>query len=182
MTRVSTLAPPALALAALLAALPAPAQQAAPEGEAPAPGRAGGHGRDYFIASYDRDGDGAVTLAEYGAVRDERFAGADADGDGHLNEAEYVAEFEGRLKLQYAEQGRDQDAFWDRAIQQAHVRHAVVDRDRDGLLSAEEQAMVAEDTFARVDTNGDGVVSTDDPLPPPPADAPEAAPEAGASN
>lgn len=149
---------------ALLSALSAPAlaQQQQPQGEG-RPGIAGGHTAAAFVAAYDRDGDGKVTKDELFALRTERFQGADKDGDGKLNEAEYVAEFEGRLKQQYAEQGKEPDERYAGGLKQAGVRFAVLDRDRDNLLTQEEDLASAAKTFDGHDTNGDGVVSADDP-------------------
>lgn len=157
--------PFALPLAMLTGMAGAALAQTAGEGDTPppAPGVAGGHSQAAFIASYDRDGDGQVTQEEFLAMRTERFQGADKDGDGALNEAEYVAEFEGRLRQQYAEQDREPDAFFERGLTQAGVRFALLDRDRNGLLSPEEDLASAERTFAGMDTNGNGVVSAEDP-------------------
>lgn len=143
----------------------------------PPPGIAGGHGRASLIASYDQNGDGEVPRAEFDAVRAERFAWADKDGDGVLTQAEYVAEFEHRLKMQYADQGREPDAFYERSIAQAYDRFDILDADKDGLLTRDEDLAMADRTFTRQDTNGDGVVSTADPEPERPAPAAAPAPQ-----
>ncbi|MWD28776.1 hypothetical protein E0K89_014930 [Aquicoccus sp. SCR17] len=131
------------------------------------PGIAGGHRKDAFIAAYDADGDGAVGLEEYDALRKSRFDGADLDGDGALSEEEYVAEFKGRLDQQYENQGRAHDERYENSLKQASVRHAIVDRDRDGMLSWEEQQAVAASTFEHHDTDGNQVVNAADPIPEP---------------
>lgn len=152
-----------LALAALLSACAAPqpsASAAAPSG----PTRpAGGHGLDAFLGSYDADRDGKVTRAEFDAIRLQRFKSADTNGDGVLSEAEYVAEYEGRLKRQYFDQGRQPDKAYEGNIKQAHVRYAIVNRARDGKFTWAEDQAIADKTFKNLDTNGDGVVSRDDP-------------------
>lgn len=155
-----------LALAGL-APLPALAQQAETETEEsrPAPGVAGGHRKDAFIAAHDTDGDGQVTRAEYDAIRKARFEGADLDGDGVLNEEEYVAEFKGRLDQQYADQGLEPDERYEGSMEQAHVRFAIVDRSRNGELTWEEQQAVADSTFKGHDTDENDIVNADDPLP-----------------
>lgn len=128
------------------------------------PGIAGGHSQAAFIASYDRDGDGQVTKEELIELRTERFLGADKDGDSVLSEAEYVAEFEGRLRQQYSDQNREiDDENFERGLKQAAVRFALLDRERNGTLSLEEDLASAESTFAGMDTNGDGVVDAKDP-------------------
>ena len=130
------------------------------------PGVAGGHSQAAFIASYDSNGDGKVDMDEFITVRTARFTGADKDGDGQLNEAEYVAEFEGRLRQQYAEQGRDTaDEGFANGLKQAGVRFALLDRDRNGFLSLEEDLESGRKTFTRNDTNEDGIVDASDPAP-----------------
>ncbi|MEN9892516.1 MAG: hypothetical protein RLY78_2811 [Pseudomonadota bacterium] len=126
-----------------------------------------GHSRAAFMAAHDTDRDGTVTRAEYDAVRHQRFAAGDRDGNGVLDEAEYVAEFEARLKRQYLDEQREPDPRYERAIRQAHVRFALVDRDRDGRYTREEDLAAAARTFRGHDTNADQRVDRLDPLPPP---------------
>lgn len=124
---------------------------------------AGGHGLDPFLGSYDANGDGQVTRAEFDAIRLQRFNAADTNGDGWLSEAEYVAEFEGRLKRQYFDSGRQPDKAYENGIKQAHVRFGIVNRARDGKFTRAEDQAIADKTFKNLDTNGDGVVSKADP-------------------
>ena len=128
---------------------------------------AGGHGQSAFIGSYDANRDGVVTRAEYDAIRKQRFEAADTNRDGWLNEEEYVAEFTLRLKQQYMAGHRQPDQAYENSIKQAHVRFAVVDRDRDGKFSRAEDLAIADRTFKGSDTNGDGRVNKDDPRPDP---------------
>ncbi|MCA1323351.1 EF-hand domain-containing protein [Herbaspirillum sp. alder98] len=156
--------------AAALAGCAAPASPpvASLPGTAPAgsPAQpAGGHGREAFMGSYDINRNGVVTRAEYESVRLQRFNAADTNGDGKLSEAEYVAEFEGRLKQQYALQKREPDADYQRSMRQAHVRFGILDRNHDGFISLEEEKLIMERTFVGQDTNGDGQVDASDPLP-----------------
>lgn len=158
----------ALAAVALLSACAGHTKQgaadAAPAAAQNQPARpAGGHGLDAFFGSYDANRDGVVTRAEYDAIRLQRFRAADTNGDGVLSEAEYVAEFEGRLKKQYFDQGREPDQAYENSIKQAHVRYNIVNRARDGRYTLEEDRAIAERTFKGVDTNGDGKVTRDDP-------------------
>lgn len=157
----------AIAGAFLLSACAAPQapQASAQAGSGPAR-PAGGHGREAFIGSYDLNGDGVVTRAEYDAVRKQRFQNADKNGDGVLSEDEYVAEFEGRLKEQYFKSGRQPDEAYTNSIRQAHVRFALLDRNHDGVLSQEEEHEIMEKTWAQADTNKDGKVDANDPPPP----------------
>ncbi|GKS77795.1 hypothetical protein AVME950_22885 [Acidovorax sp. SUPP950] len=148
----------AASVAALLAACAAPS---APAGDGPAR-PAGGHGNAAFIGGYDANQDGQVTRAEYDAMRKQRFAAADTNRDGWLSEAEYVAEFEGRLQQQYAAQKRPPDAAHAASIQQAHVRFGILDKNKDGRLTEDEELAIADRTFKGADTNGDGVVNAAD--------------------
>lgn len=157
LTRLARLAT-ATGAAALLAACAAPS---APAGDGPAR-PAGGHGNAAFIGGYDANNDGKVTRAEYDTVRKQRFTAADANGDGWLSEAEYVAEFEGRLTQQYADQKRQPDDAYAGSIKQAHVRFGILDKNKDGRLSVDEELAIAERTFKGADTNGDGVVDATD--------------------
>ena len=157
----------------LLATLTTAALLAACGGIAPAPSAAtgqparpaGGHGLDAFLGSYDANRDGQVTRAEYDAIRLQRFQTADTNRDGVLSEAEYVAEFEGRLKRQYFDDGRQPDKDYENSIKQAHVRFAIVNRARDGKYTLAEDRAIADKTFKGLDTNGDGIVSRADPQP-----------------
>ncbi len=63
---------------------------------------------------------------------------ADKNGDGVLSEEEYVAEYEGRLKKQYFDEGRQPDKAYENSIKQAHVRFGIVNRARDGKFTAAE--------------------------------------------
>ena len=155
----------ALAAAALLSACAGgPNGKAAPATAQSQPARpAGGHGLDAFLGSYDANRDGQVTRAEFDALRLQRFQAADTNGDGVLNEAEYVAEYEGRLKRQYFEQGRQPDDAYGNNIKQAHTRFGIVNRARDGKFTRAEDQAIADKTFTGLDSNGDGIISKADP-------------------
>ena len=155
----------ALAAAALLSACAGgPNGKAAPATAQSQPARpAGGHGLDAFLGSYDANRNGQVTRAEFDALRLQRFQAADTNGDGVLNEAEYVAEYEGRLKRQYFEQGRQPDDAYANNIKQAHTRFGIVNRARDGKFTRAEDQAIADKSFTGLDSNGDGVVSKADP-------------------
>jgi Ca2+-binding EF-hand superfamily protein len=155
-----------LAMASMIAAMVAacastqpPAADKPKAAEGPA-APAGGHGLSAFIGGFDANRDGVVTRAEYDAVRKQRFIAADTNHDGWLSEDEYVAEFEGRLKQQYA--GRAQDDAYVASIKQAHVRFKILDTDKDGKLTLQEENAIADKTFKRTDTNGDGKIDKSD--------------------
>lgn len=160
-----------LAMAAMVAAMmaactsapPSATQQPAAQQPAAAAGPAapaGGHGLPAFIGGFDANRDGVVTRQEYDAVRAQRYTAADTNRDGVLGEDEYVAEFAARLQQQYA--GRAQDDKYAGSIKQAHVRFKILDTDHDGKLTLAEENAIAEKTFQRTDTNGDGKIDQAD--------------------
>lgn len=167
----AVLAVAAAALFQLPAAAQAPARAPAPADSRPADGEAPPSPeavaamrqrfRDSFLQQYDTNRDGRVTRAEYDPVRAEMFRRTDANKDGSLSEVEYVAEYAGRLRLQYGAAREVDDAFL-RSIVQASRRFQSIDRDRNLSISREEYDAVAHRTFLRADTNGDGVVTAQD--------------------
>ncbi|MDR6729754.1 MULTISPECIES: hypothetical protein [Delftia] len=148
-----------LAAAGLAALLTACASPTAPPASGPAQ-PAGGHGQSAFMGSYDANRDGVVTRQEYDTVRKQRFLAGDTNGDGWLSEKEYVDEFEARLKQQYA--GRQPDERYAQSMKQAHVRFGIVDRNRDGKYTVEEDMAIADRSFKEADVNADGVVDKND--------------------
>ena len=162
-SRLAMAAMVAAMMAAYTSAPPAATQQSATQQPTAAAGPAapaGGHGLSAFIGGFDANRDGVVTRQEYDAVRTQRFTAADTDHDGVLGEDEYVAEFAGRLQQQYA--GRAQDDKYAGSIKQAHVRFKILDTDHDGKLTLTEENAIAEKTFQRTDTNGDGKIDQAD--------------------
>lgn len=147
--------------AAAAAALLAACASSNPQASGPAqPG--GGHGHNAFMGGYDANRDGTVTRDEYDTLRKQRFMAADTNRDGWLSEAEYVAEYETRLKAEYQAAGRQPDDKYASQIKQAHVRFGILDTDKDGRLSIEEEIAIADKTFKNADRNGDGVVNAAD--------------------
>ncbi len=114
-----------------------------------------GHGKPAFMATYDSDADGAVTRAEFDAVRLEGFAVRDADGDGVISRAEYAEEFAARLTGVSEEERL-------RQMRQTDVRFDNLDEDEDGAMSAAEFADSGAWMFKTLDTTGDGVVDASD--------------------
>ena len=93
----------------------------------------------------DTDGDGVVSFTEFQARSEERFARLDADGDGLLTREEL-----GR-------RGRDG---------RRGLGLAEADTDGDGAISFSElqaaRPEVTEERFARMDRNGDGVITEEE--------------------
>ena len=115
----------------------------------------GAHSKGAFLESYDLDGDGRVTEAEFYEARDQGYEARDADGNGRVVPDEYVAEYEERLNRQLTEQR-------DRQLKQAYVRFDVLDGDKDGVMTREEFRNSGKRMFDRLDTNKDGVVDEND--------------------
>ena len=121
----------------------------------PAARRGGGHSKDDFFNTYDMDGDGVVTMADFMEVRDLGYRDRDADGDSKVVADEYVAEYTVRLDADLAATRKGQ-------INQAWVRFEVLDTDKDGILTQEEFQATGKRMFDRLDTNKDGIVDSDD--------------------
>lgn len=160
------------ALAALiLAAAPgvAIAQNAArtPNAAAPAPAQAqaaarsdnfgggGGHSKREFLDTYDANKDGKVSKQEFAAKRAEDLKGIDLNENGAVSEQEYITEYTFRLDKDLAERRA-------RQIRQAYVRFAVLDTNKDGVLSADEFNASGDRMFSRLDTTQDGFVDATD--------------------
>ncbi|WP_321490016.1 hypothetical protein [uncultured Hyphomonas sp.] len=122
----------------------------------PTPRRAtAGHSKRAFVETYDIDGDGNVTLAEFTAEREKGYHVRDADGDGTVHEEEYVSEYEGRLVKELKERH-------DMQIKQAYVRFDVLDTDDDATITLSEFNASGDRMFSDLDTNGDGTVNEAD--------------------
>lgn len=121
----------------------------------PAARRGGGHSKDDFFNTYDLDGDGVVTMADFMEVRDLGYRDRDADGDNKVVAEEYVAEYTARLDADLAATRKGQ-------ISQAWVRFEVLDTDKDGILTQEEFQATGKRMFDRLDTNKDGIVDGND--------------------
>lgn len=124
------------------------------------------HGQSDFVRDYDTDKDGVVTQAEFDAVRASRLKAMDTDGDGKVSEAEYVGEYVARLDAELAAStasAEEKAKIREGQIKQAHVRYGVLDKDKNGDLTAAEFAASGARAFAEQDGNGDGVVKAGEP-------------------
>lgn len=154
------------AVAVVLSVQPASAQQAAtpPQSAAPksatpttvpAERAAGGHEKINFLDFYDVNGDAVVTEAEFSGQRTSDYKRIDADGNGSVNDVEYVGEFTVRLDRQLAAQREGQ-------VKQGHSRFKVLDKNKDGQITADEFEATGKNLFAAFDSNKDGVVDEKD--------------------
>ena len=115
---------------------------------AAAMGPGGGQGPERpAFSELDANGDGQLTLEEMTAHREARFTAADTDGDGNLSRDELIAAAMGRVAERI-----------DAQLEQ-------FDDNEDGMLSANEMDDMRprgpgpEQAFARMDGDGDGVVT-----------------------
>lgn len=116
------------------------------------------HSMAGFLELYDEDADGVVTRQQFDELRQGAFAATDTNGDGVLSFEEYLVEFTDRVD-------RQADNVRERQLQQARVRFGALDTDKDGTISLEEYIATGMRAFDRWDTNGDGFVSLNEPLP-----------------
>lgn len=121
----------------------------------PAERAAGGHEKINFLDFYDVNGDAIVTQAEFNGQRTSDYKRIDADGNGAVNDAEYVGEFTVRLDRQLA-------AMREGQIKQAHSRFKVLDKNKDGQITADEFDATGKNLFAAFDSNKDGTVDEKD--------------------
>lgn len=113
----------------------------------------------HFIENWDLDSNGSVSLEEVIEKRGDVFVTFDADNNGVLSAEEYVAFDEARaadMARMGGGHGKGMMAM------EAPMERGFNDADGDGLVSAAEFAASSPTMFARMDRNGDGVITTDD--------------------
>lgn len=118
----------------------------------------GGHTGNAFIGTWDDDGDGNVTRAEYEAVRKARFAATDSDGNDSLSIEEYVNEYAVRL---------DRDIVDERnaSLKQTDTRFKALDRNGDEYIDRSEYDHSGARAFVHLDRNKDGRITKEDAEP-----------------
>jgi hypothetical protein len=121
----------------------------------PAERAAGGHEKINFLDFYDVNGDAIVTQAEFNGQRTSDYKRIDADGNGSVNDGEYTGEFTLRLDRQLA-------AMREGQVKQGHARFKVLDKNKDGQITADEFDTTGKTLFAAFDSNKDGVVDEKD--------------------
>lgn len=136
---------PTLFLSLTLAAL-------APAAVAQTPGQ-------QFMDNWDLNADGTATLEELEQMRGNVFFTFDADENGFLDAEEYVMFDEARANDVGNYQGAQRKQMGKVADAMSLSQN---DRDGDGKVSRAEFVAGAADWLARIDRNGDGVVTTED--------------------
>lgn len=116
----------------------------------------------YFIEQFDMDGDGQVTLAETKEKRGEVFVMFDSDEDGQFN----AEEWEGINEHLAAETGQG-GAVQNMGRGPGRFMHEAMtlafnDANADGTVTAEEFVEATTALFAKIDRNGDGVMTSAD--------------------
>ena len=115
----------------------------------------GGHAGNAFIATWDDDGDGKVSRAEYEGVRKARFAATDSNGEGTLSVDEYVNEYAVRLDRDIADERNA-------SLKQTDTRFKALDKDKDKFISRAEYDNSGQRAFVHLDRNKDGRVTQED--------------------
>jgi Ca2+-binding EF-hand superfamily protein len=99
----------------------------------------------------DRDGDGAITRAEFALARDSEFTRLDADRDGFISRAEFV---DRRLPRSDLPSARVEDLR-----RTLLARFAALDANGDGRISQAEYTANGRLLFQRLDRDGDGRIT-----------------------
>ena len=110
------------------------------------------HSKRGLIKTYDFDGDGSVTWAEFNKSRRAKFDETDGNANGTLDQKEYVSEFEYRMDMVIKKTRK-------RAIRQTYIRFNAIDVDADKGISFAEYKQSGERMYQRLDTNKDGNLS-----------------------
>lgn len=122
----------------------------------------GGH----FIANWDLNADGTVSLEEATEKRGDVFTTFDADEDGKLSATEYDMFDEARANDQAemkAAMGKGKGMGHGKGMgEEGGMMRAFNDADGDGFVSRDEFMAKTPDWIAMMDRNGDGGVTADD--------------------
>lgn len=125
----------------------------------------------HFIANWDQDGDGSVTLAEATEKRELVFTAFDADEDGMLSDAEYALFDEMRAtdqaaalaEMRAAGKGKGHGKGMGHGNgEDAGMQRGFNDVDGDGKVSRDEFLSRTPDWFAKMDRDGSGSVTAAD--------------------
>ncbi|RKT30972.1 Ca2+-binding EF-hand superfamily protein [Roseovarius halotolerans] len=112
-----------------------------------------------FMSNWDLDGDGAVTLSEARAMRENIFAAFDSDEDGNLSSDDYDM-FDAARANDMASVTPEGRAPMRRVA--GGLKREVTDLDHDGTVTLSEFLDSTAAWHEAIDTNGDGVVTPQD--------------------
>lgn len=143
------------------------------------------HGKGPFMALFDSNNDDVVTMEEFRLAAAERFGKMDADGSGAVSKDEfrsYITEKrQKRNGMKFSKIDVDgngtvsQAEYLDYKRQKAESRFARMDKNNDGMLSADEfkskrrhgkwsRGCGKGGIFAKLDKNADGEITRDESL------------------
>jgi len=112
-----------------------------------------------FMTNWDLDGDGAVTLSEAKAMRENIFAAFDANEDGSLSSDEYDM-FDAARANDMASVNAAGRAPMRRVV--GGLKREVTDLDQDGTVTLEEFLDSTAAWHDEIDRDGDGVITPQD--------------------
>ncbi|MCG8503157.1 MAG: EF-hand domain-containing protein [Sphingomonadales bacterium] len=106
----------------------------------------------FFMEELDLDGDGRITRGEFDSHRASRFSDADTDNSGSLDADEMSKAADVRREERRARR---------EAAKKARM-FSRLDADKSGTISPDEFSTPADKAFARMDRDGDGVVTSEE--------------------
>jgi hypothetical protein len=110
----------------------------------------------------DTNGDGFVSKEEFAAGRDKMFAKFDANSDGAIDQAE-VDKAREAWKQRRAEKAQAEGTTQAEKPKKEHKGFlARLDTDSDGKVTTQEFAAAGDQMFAKFDANGDGKLAQDE--------------------
>lgn len=113
-----------------------------------------------MLRSFDTDRDGKVTKEEVSAEFERRFAEADINSDGKIDDADLPPMMRGRNAISEGRFGMGRGGRHGMGSGLGLLRRA--DTDKDGVITKEEVAALADRNFALWDWNKDGVIDQAD--------------------
>jgi Ca2+-binding EF-hand superfamily protein len=116
------------------------------------------HDREGFFTKYDLDENAIINKKEFDVRRRQDFDRADENNNDWLSEREYIFEYENRLDKQITKTRKA-------AIKQTYVRFGVLDDNKDSDMTFLEYQSSGKRSFSRWDTDKNGIVNMQDPMP-----------------
>lgn len=115
------------------------------------PAKQPGSPTDAFMQTLDKDGDDAVSKDEAMAPQRESFAKTDTNGDGVVTEDEAQASFEANVPAEMMKQMKEKGM-----PDPGKTFMKNLDANQDGKVDQDEFGKRTADSFARMDSDGDG--------------------------